>query len=347
MDKTRDNKSSATNTCGRIWWVPFQCSFTLFITLFVSLSYSSRSFLYPGKNLTRDSLFAFLIFLNYYLCLSTDPGGVPTYYRQEPISLRDNVLEMKSNSDNARFCRSCQVYKPPRAHHCSRSNRCILRMDHYCPWMNNCIGFYNYGHFIRFLIFVDIGCLFHFYLLTKRVLNPIPPPDNTETLIIVLNYISCIFVLLVVGSFSVYHIYSTATNTTTIESWEKDKVNNLVNRGKIRDIKFPYRLSVYENICSVLGDRPILWLLPQRMKGDGLSFTVAADTGKWVDVHSRGRSIIREPKSRRRRHHIAHAALHFEDGSPVDTNISPDERKRGRKFENETLEFEKRLLELA
>ena len=80
---------------------------------------------------------------------------------------------MKSNSDNARFCRSCQVYKPPRAHHCSRSNRCILRMDHYCPWMNNCIGFYNYGHFIRFLIFVDIGCLFHFYLLTKRVLNPV------------------------------------------------------------------------------------------------------------------------------------------------------------------------------
>lgn len=66
----------------------------------------------------------------------------------------------------------------------------------------------------------------------------LPPPDNTETLIIVLNYISCIFVLLVVGSFSVYHIYSTATNTTTIESWEKDKVSNLVNRGKIRDVGY-------------------------------------------------------------------------------------------------------------
>ena len=39
---------------------------------------------------------------------------------------------------------------------------------------------------------------------------------------------------------SVYHFYCISGNTTTIESWEKDKVATLIRRGKIRDVKFPY-----------------------------------------------------------------------------------------------------------
>ena len=31
-----------------------------------------------------------------------------------------------------RYCRKCQAWKPPRAHHDSMSGRCVLRMDHYC-----------------------------------------------------------------------------------------------------------------------------------------------------------------------------------------------------------------------
>jgi ribosomal protein L40E len=33
-----------------------------------------------------------------------------------------------------RFCQKCQCYKPPRAHHCRVCGRCVLRMDHHCPW---------------------------------------------------------------------------------------------------------------------------------------------------------------------------------------------------------------------
>lgn len=31
-----------------------------------------------------------------------------------------------------RYCRKCQAWKPPRAHHDSVTGRCVLRMDHYC-----------------------------------------------------------------------------------------------------------------------------------------------------------------------------------------------------------------------
>jgi len=61
----------------------------------------------------------------------------------------------KGDSDDldkpGRFCRKCWVPKPPRAHHCSICDRCVLKMgmlhlswlehslnpglDHHCPWM--------------------------------------------------------------------------------------------------------------------------------------------------------------------------------------------------------------------
>jgi hypothetical protein len=37
--------------------------------------------------------------------------------------------------------------------------------------VNNCVGFYNYGHFIRFLFFVDLACTYHVIMLTRRVFD--------------------------------------------------------------------------------------------------------------------------------------------------------------------------------
>jgi palmitoyltransferase ZDHHC2/15/20 len=33
-----------------------------------------------------------------------------------------------------RWCKKCGEWKPERAHHCSVSGRCVLRMDHHCLW---------------------------------------------------------------------------------------------------------------------------------------------------------------------------------------------------------------------
>ena len=41
----------------------------------------------------------------------------------------------------------------------NRCKRCVLNMDHHCPWVGNCIGFTNRKFFILLLIYTNI-CVF-------------------------------------------------------------------------------------------------------------------------------------------------------------------------------------------
>ena len=65
------------------------------------------------------------------------------------------ALETKHDGSR-RVCRKSDppVYKPDRAHFCRQLNRCVLKMDHFCPWTNSCIGFGNHKFFMLFIFYM-------------------------------------------------------------------------------------------------------------------------------------------------------------------------------------------------
>ncbi|KAF9820053.1 hypothetical protein IEO21_01715 [Rhodonia placenta] len=219
---------------------------------------------------------------NYYLCAVTDPGRVPAGWKPD---VQDNDgYEVKKLTRGPRFCRTCEAYKPPRAHHCRQCKRHVLRYrltahtDHHCPWVNNCVGHFNYGHFVRFLFYVDLACSYHFAMVARRVYAATQYWEDiasTELIFIILNFATCIPVLVAVGAFSLYHFWALSGNTTTIEGWEKDKVATLVRHGKIHEVRSRFTLGIRRNICSVLGDNPLLWCWPTVTPGTGLKYQLA------------------------------------------------------------------------
>ncbi|ETI23845.1 hypothetical protein G647_05652 [Cladophialophora carrionii CBS 160.54] len=57
------------------------------------------------------------------------------------------------------FCSTCYNYKPDRAHHCRELGRCVLKMDHFCPWVGGIISETSFKFFIQFTGWAALFCL--------------------------------------------------------------------------------------------------------------------------------------------------------------------------------------------
>lgn len=93
-----------------------------------------------------------------------DPGTVhrcPDNTGSEPplTATRDSVRLTLSASDSSahKWCRTCLLWRPPRASHCGVCNRCYERYDHHCPWVGTCIAKNNQKWFIAFVLLMAMA----------------------------------------------------------------------------------------------------------------------------------------------------------------------------------------------
>eukprot|EP00922_Rhytidocystis_sp_ex-Travisia-forbesii_P039856 GHVS01059297.1.p1 GENE.GHVS01059297.1~~GHVS01059297.1.p1 ORF type:complete len:409 (+),score=18.53 GHVS01059297.1:119-1345(+) len=143
-------------------------------------------------------------------------------------------------------------WKPPRAHHCRSCSRCIYRMDHHCPWINNCVGLANQKYFILFLIYAGLSCfinicllLFGLYIFFKHPLICQISPVSASAMTCV--FLVCAFFLYMTMEFLSEQWEAIETNSTLIENYKG-------TRGRQTDS--------WEALEEIFGKNWLWWCLP-------------------------------------------------------------------------------------
>lgn len=155
-----------------------------------------------------------------------DPGCLPRnlHVAQEQRNFRVpqeyyNIVNLPGPGPNttvqAKYCRTCRIWRPPRAAHCSTCDCCVAVHDHHCVWLNNCVGQRNYRYFLGMLwgatvtsavLIANAGVHLH---RARRGARDAP----VAVLLIVWGALSAIYPAALLG----YHIAMAGTQQTTRE----------------------------------------------------------------------------------------------------------------------------------
>ncbi|KAI1246306.1 hypothetical protein MGN70_013204 [Eutypa lata] len=83
--------------------------------------------------------------------LDPDSPGLEQFYTKD-------VFVCESDG-RPKWCSECCNWKPDRVHHSSEVDRCVYRMDHYCPWVGGMIGENAFKFFVQFTAYGTCYCV--------------------------------------------------------------------------------------------------------------------------------------------------------------------------------------------
>ncbi|KAF7716170.1 Uncharacterized protein PECH_005446 [Penicillium ucsense] len=202
----------------------------------VSIGLKEHQSVWIGLPSTLLGLFLYgCLNASYTVAVFTDPGSPLTTrrggrheYSALPVSEYPEFTSYTvSSSGGSRYCKKCQCPKPDRAHHCSTCKRCVLKMDHHCPWLATCVGLYNYKAFLLFLIYTCLFCWVCFGVAAvwtwTEVLNDTRYMDTIMPVNVVLLAILAGIIGLVLTGFTAWHISLAMRGVTTIECLERTR----------------------------------------------------------------------------------------------------------------------------
>jgi len=222
------------------------------------------------------------------------------------------------------FCDYSHQPKPPRSHYDHVTKNLVLNMDHYCPWMFNCVGFLNYRYFYNFLVFVFISMIYGVSLSFKPFLFiqgklyheqirsfqedgftsaqhiypyvPIPEERSAVSFTLVL----CASIGIAVTTLLLFHTYLLLTAQTTIE-FHSNCANKRRARQRKKKFRNPYDLGWKRNFQQIYGTGNAFFslILPSTREPEFLPLPLPSREGlrrKDLDyrevLHSRGPMII-------------------------------------------------------
>ncbi|KAG5883404.1 hypothetical protein JTB14_031293 [Gonioctena quinquepunctata] len=206
-------------------------------------------------NVVMFNTVIFFLMIAHIKAVITDPGTIPL--PQTRIDFSD-IHSPDSGCDfvNWTVCARCETYRPPRAHHCRICQRCIRRMDHHCPWINNCVGERNQKYFIQFLIYVGALSAYSITLVViswmkdcSDCIQDVPLKQTRIMHNIILLLESALFGMFVVAIL-IDQLQAVLTDETAVEQVQ--------NQGSFRPQK--PKMALLSEVCG--REHPLLWLLP-------------------------------------------------------------------------------------
>lgn len=181
----------------------------------------------------------------------------------------------KAHKAQYRLCRKCNMWKPDRTHHGKEAGKCIVKMDHYCPWLNNTLGHNNLKYFFLTLAYGNATLISWLVLMWPRFRKCFEELESLKSdFMILFAYFLAFKLSVVLNWFFMFHCRLASSAYTTIEYCEKKR-----DSGKTGELyaTSPYDKGLYGNIVEMLGPYPVLWLLPTYvgMRRDGDIYFVA------------------------------------------------------------------------
>ncbi|PNW85739.1 hypothetical protein CHLRE_03g207502v5 [Chlamydomonas reinhardtii] len=213
----------------------------------------------------------FNVFFNQFHCAFSSPGTT--------LEVHEQALQLAMTYD-WRWCRKCNRGKPPLSHHCSICNKCVLKMDHHCVWMANCIGFFNYRHFVLFLFWMWVGSLYSamVYLVEYPLLFKLESREwDRRGFLPFFMFILSASIWLGISALFWWHVWLILTGQGTIDY--------LDNTQKVADAKAqgrqwvnPYHLGAVANWQETFDVRGrwwwLAWMLPTRRRKLGNGYVL-------------------------------------------------------------------------
>ena len=292
--------------------------FTFLIYTYISViknifPYWYKNFISYENHKIFYNIYKYLIFFellstlfNHVLAIIIKPGSVQDlknskYYKEHSAYYSDNFkitpFFIRNNNLNHqemiwKICKYCKEIKPLRTHHCSLCDICVIKMDHHCPWINNCVGQNNQRYFLLFL-FHSFCYTFLVTILTLPILLFHKKYSQNDTEVIItknkvnmreIKYISILGIvsLIVEIFFCGWNWFLAFNGQTTLEFWAS-KTYYKFNEGIVNFSFGNWK----KNLFYIFGTENIFKILffphVKKLPFSGLEFSKYVDKNFFID----------------------------------------------------------------
>ena len=292
--------------------------FTFLIYTYISViknifPYWYKNFISYENHKMFYNIYKYIIFFellstlfNHVLAIIIKPGSVQDlrnskYYKEHsayysdtfkitPFFIRNNNLNHQEMI--WKICKYCKEIKPLRTHHCSLCDICVIKMDHHCPWINNCVGQNNQRYFLLFL-FHSFCYTFLVTILTLPILLFHKKYSQNDTEVIItknkvnmreIKYISILGIvsLIVEIFFCGWNWFLAFNGQTTLEFWAS-KTDYKFNEGIVNFSFGNWK----KNLFYIFGTENIFKILffphVKKLPFSGLEFSKYVDKNFFID----------------------------------------------------------------